>query len=135
MGALLALAILALTPGGPAIAQVGAGVSLESDYRFRGPSLSDRRPVLSLNLSYDHSSGAYAGASAIVADTRYQGVEALGFMEYAGFVKRLGDSLALDVGVSNANLKRYNGERKTAGRCFTFAVGRFARSDCVLAGC
>jgi hypothetical protein len=70
--------------------------------------------VLSLNLSYDHPSGAYAGASAIVADTRYQGVEALGYMEYAGFVKRVNDDVAVDLGLSNANLKRYNGERKTA---------------------
>lgn len=35
-------------------------------------------------------------------------------MEYAGFVKRLNDSLAVDVGLSNANLKRYNAERKSA---------------------
>ncbi len=88
-------------------------MSLDSDYRFRGPSLSDRRPALSLNLSYDHASGAYAGASAIVTDARYGGVEALGFMEYAGFVKRLDDDVALDLGLSNANLKRYNADRQS----------------------
>jgi uncharacterized protein (TIGR02001 family) len=67
--------------------------------------------VVSLNLSYDHPSGLYAGASAIVTDTRHEGVEALGFMEYAGFVKRLNDDFSADVGVSNANLKRYLSDR------------------------
>ncbi|MEO6378894.1 MAG: TorF family putative porin [Caulobacteraceae bacterium] len=109
----LAFAILGLAPCGRAHAQIGVSVSLESDYRFRGPSLTDHRPALSLNLSYDHPSGAYAGASAMVTDTRYQGVEALGFMEYAGVVKRVNDDVAVDVGLSNVNLKRYNADRKS----------------------
>lgn len=110
--ALLSLAFAAFAPCGAARAQVSGSVSLESDYRFRGPSLSDRRPALSLSLSYDHPSGFYAGGAAIVTDSRYNGVEALGFMEYAGFAKRVNDRIAVDVGVSNANLKRYNADRK-----------------------
>ena len=37
-----------------------AGVSLTSDYRFRGISASDRNPALQGWVQYDHASGAFA---------------------------------------------------------------------------
>jgi uncharacterized protein (TIGR02001 family) len=84
---------------------------VESDYRFRGASLTDRRPTGSLSLAYDHSSGLYAGATALVTDSRNEGLESLGFIEYAGVVKRVNRDLAIDVGLTNYDLKRYAGPR------------------------
>jgi uncharacterized protein (TIGR02001 family) len=111
---------LALTAGCAAQAQVAVSATLESDYRFRGASLTDRRPTASLNLNYDHRSGLYAGATALVADTRHEGIESLGFIEYAGVVKQVTRQVALDVGVTNYDLKRYAGTRTAS---FDYAEG------------
>ena len=45
------------------LAQLGASVALDSDYRFRGVSLSGSHPSESLALDYDSADGTYAGAS------------------------------------------------------------------------
>lgn len=102
-----ALPILAACLGGPACAQFGASLSLASDYRVRGLSLSDRRPTLSLNLSYDLAGGAYFGASAIGADTAHSGLQAIGYQEYVGYAARTAAGPGWDVGVSNANFTEY----------------------------
>lgn len=39
---------------------VEGGVAAVSDYRFRGVSLSDRKPALQADLTVSHKSGAYA---------------------------------------------------------------------------
>src|SRR5215468_4243490 len=51
------IVIAAALHAAPARAQVGVSLSADSDHRFRGVSLSDGRPVVSLSLSYDHDSG------------------------------------------------------------------------------
>ena len=80
---------------------------LQSDYRYRGRSLSDKRPTLSLNLSYDHASGAYAGGSAILQDSREYGVQMLGHITYAGYVFKPVHAPALDLGVTHTHLVDY----------------------------
>ena len=61
--------LLILLPA-PALAQetavasetgLSANLSLVSDYRFRGVSLSDRRPALQGGVEYSHKSGFFAG--------------------------------------------------------------------------
>ena len=48
----------------PAVhAQTTVSAAIESDYRFRGISLSDGKPDVRFNIGYDHKSGAYAGLS------------------------------------------------------------------------
>ncbi len=96
-----------LCHGSPAQAQLGLSASLDSDYRFRGLSLSDERPTLSVNLSYDDASGAYAGASAIGVDTAHSGVQFLGSVTYLGYARRGHGGLAWDVGLSNTNVTEY----------------------------
>lgn len=94
------------------MAQVSASVSLESDYRYRGVSLSEGRPTLGLSLAYDHSSGFYAGGQAIGQDTAHDGVQLLGFVEYAGYAIRGPEGLSFDVGVNNQDDQAYEtGER------------------------
>ena len=41
---------------------LSANVTLVSDYRFRGVSLSDRRPALQGGVEYSHQSGFFGGA-------------------------------------------------------------------------
>lgn len=84
----------------PARAQVGAGLSWESDYRYRGRTLSDGAAIVAVNLAYDHASGAYVGASLAAGNTPNDGVEILGDVLYAGFARRLEPRITLDLGLS-----------------------------------
>jgi uncharacterized protein (TIGR02001 family) len=103
----MVLTISPLWLAAPAKAQVSASASLESDYRFRGVSLSDSRPALTVSVAYDHASGAYLGASAIAQDTAHAGAQMLGYVEYIGFAtpKHLG--VSWDFGLNNENLTAY----------------------------
>jgi uncharacterized protein (TIGR02001 family) len=100
-------AALALGLAAPAYAEVGASLSLLSDYRFRGSSLSGDRPVLDVAASYDHASGAYLGASVVGVATAHSGLRILGFQEYAGYARRLNTGLTADVGLTHSNYSEY----------------------------
>ena len=45
-------------------AQLGASLSVDSDYRFRGVSLTDSGPTARASFNYDAANGCYGGASA-----------------------------------------------------------------------
>jgi uncharacterized protein (TIGR02001 family) len=94
----------------PAHAQFSAAVGVQSDYRYRGISLSSGLPAATLDLSYDHSSGIYAGASAIGAVVNGQ-AESLGFIEYLGYVTPRRGGASFDLGVNNQNLAYYDYRR------------------------
>ncbi len=102
-----AITLLPLCHAGPVRAQIGASLSLDSDYRFRGVSLSQGQPTLSLDIAYDHPSGAYAGASAIAVRTTHSGAQLLGYTGYAGYAVRTPFGLAWDMGVSNTTVTEY----------------------------
>src|SRR5436190_194451 len=63
-----------LLTASPATAQAGVAVSIFSDDRFRGYSLSDGRPVGILDLSYDAANGLYGALSGSVVATRHDGL-------------------------------------------------------------
>ncbi len=90
----LAVAVLLLAAA-PAYAQLSGQIALTTDYRFRGVSLSDG-PAIQGSLSYDHSSGLFAGVFAANVDLRQEGV---GVQAYGGYARRWGDARAWDVGV------------------------------------
>jgi len=92
--ALVATGIAAL----PAQAQVSASIGIESDYRFRGRTLSDGRPVVTADVGYDDQSGFYLGAAATAVVTG-DDVGVLNVQGNIGFAKRVTPSLTLDVGV------------------------------------
>lgn len=81
--------------------------TLASDYRYRGVSLSDRMPALSVTAAYDHPSGAYLSLEGVAADTAHDGVRALGYQAYAGYAQRFGDGASWDVGVTHYDLTGY----------------------------
>lgn len=84
-------------------AAASGSLSVLSDYRYRGLSLSDERPVVSLDLAGDFTNGIYLGASALGVWTAHSGFRALGLQEYAGYARRLNPQITGEVGVTNAN--------------------------------
>lgn len=82
-------------------AQVAGSISVESDDRYRGRSLSSGQPVATVGISYDHASGVYVDVAAVaqlIGDeagvTRLQGD--------VGYAVRLDSALSLDVGVQRS---------------------------------
>ena len=88
-------------------AQFGGALSVQSDYRYKGISLSNRGPAFTLDLTFDHPSGFYAGASTIAAP--HDGhLNSLGFIEYAGYASPRRGGVGWDVGINNQNLEYYD---------------------------
>ena len=90
-------------------AQVGAVVSVFSDQRFRGISLSDGRPVGILDLSYDAQNGLYGALSGSVVATRHEGLKALSVTLNAGYAKRFRSGLTADLGIVHSRYSHYSG--------------------------
>jgi len=79
-------------------AQFAGSITLSSDYRFRGVSLSDDRPSAQLALDYDlPSTGWYAGG--MVASARIDPRQAAQLLVYTGYASRLTTNLSGDAGV------------------------------------
>ncbi|MEP7129667.1 MAG: TorF family putative porin [Sphingomicrobium sp.] len=92
----------------PAAAQVGAAISVLSDDRFRGYSLSDSRPTGNFDLSYDAPGGLYGAFSGIVVLTRHDGLQPLGLQLNGGYARRLSSGLTLDLGIVHSNYSSYS---------------------------
>lgn len=86
-------------------AQLGGSLTVATDYRLRGLSLTDRRSALSLAATYDHMSGAYAGGMLIGHDPARSGARILGHMEYLGVAGGKPGGPTWDVGVNNVDLE------------------------------
>lgn len=93
----------------PAAAQVGAVVSLFNDYRFRGFSLSDSRPVAILDLSYDAANGVYVAVSGSGVAARGEGVRTLGFQVNGGYARQLRSGFTVDIGAVHSRYSSYSG--------------------------
>jgi uncharacterized protein (TIGR02001 family) len=113
------LFVATLTSASPAAAQVGSSVSIFSDDRFRGYSLSEGRPVAILDLSYDAPNGLYGAISGSVVATRHDGLQPLGFQLNGGYAKRLSSGFTLDGGLVHSNYSAYSSRR--TGRSYTEA--------------
>jgi uncharacterized protein (TIGR02001 family) len=89
----------------PAAAQLGGSISLDTDYRLRGYSLTGDRPALSAQLTYDHASGAYFNLSALAEldDGRF-----LGVVGNVGYAKRLSSRVSVDAGVLRSQIGAAN---------------------------
>lgn len=98
LAALVAVTILVAAPA--ARAQSSASATLESDYWFRGVSLSDGHPAAQAAYGYDAAAGGYLGAfvsSVDLAGGAERGVQAIG---YGGWALRAGDRASFDAGAS-----------------------------------
>lgn len=70
-------------------AQLAGSVSLSTSEMFRGESISDSRPVLTVGASLDSGTGLFAGTSASVAAAAH-GPQITSLVQYAGYAKRVG---------------------------------------------
>lgn len=104
---LLSALVAVLTLGLPATAhaQLAGAVLVESDYRLRGRSVSDERPVAQARLSYDDDSGFYTDGSATLVTTHDDGPRFLGYQFDLGYATRLGSLWTLDVGYAHDHLR------------------------------
>jgi uncharacterized protein (TIGR02001 family) len=105
------LATILLCSAAPASAQVGAAVSLLSDDRFRGFSLSDGHPVAALELSYDSPTGFYAAASGTLVGSAAEGARPLGLQLEGGYAAQVSSGLTAEAGIVHARYSRYSGLR------------------------
>jgi len=113
---------LTLALAEPAKAQISATLGLQSDYRYRGISLSSGHPAATFDLSYDHKSGFYAGGSTIATDDAGQ-VRSLGFIEYVGYATPRRGGVSWDFGVDNQDLAYYSAGRRIPLRYAEAYVG------------
>lgn len=108
-----AAAALFLTFASPARAEVGATISLLSEARLRGYSMSAGNPVGQLDLSFDHRDGFYLGLSASAVVHPGRGLKPLSLSENVGFAKRLKSGPTVDVGIVNSYYTRHSGRYRT----------------------
>jgi uncharacterized protein (TIGR02001 family) len=94
-----------LTLSSPAQAQLGATLGIESDYRFRGYSLTAEDPAASAQVTYDHPSGLYFNLAALAdlgdGDPRFMGV-----IGNLGYARRLSEHVTLDGGLLRSQIRR-----------------------------
>jgi len=95
------MALVAATPG---YAQVSGDITLQSDYRLRGHSISSGDPVAMLDLSYDHPSGLYLNGS-VIGVLREGDAALLETVGGIGYAKRLTPTLSLDGGFSRTEYR------------------------------
>lgn len=88
-------------------AQFAVSATLESQYRVQGVSLTNGEPDARIGVSYDHPSGVYAGASAIIGDTAGAGVQSLGYLGFLGFARQTSTGLDWDLGITNSDITLY----------------------------
>ena len=79
-------------------AQVSGSLTLVSDYRYRGVSLSDEQPATQASVAYDHSSGWYAGVFGSTVDLASQSRRDLQLLSYVGYARRAHPGLSWEVG-------------------------------------
>ncbi len=85
------------------VGQVGITATLESQYSFRGASLSYGRPDARLTLSYDRG-GLYGGLSGIAVSDADGRVRLLGGVVYGGYAVRDATGTTWDAGFTATRL-------------------------------
>jgi uncharacterized protein (TIGR02001 family) len=97
---------LALLAAGLACAQTTGSVSVLSDYRYRGASLSDARPALQVQFGRDFDHGGYAGLQVSTVWLEERAGDGLQVLPYAGVVRPLPRGWHWEAGVQYAAFLR-----------------------------
>jgi uncharacterized protein (TIGR02001 family) len=107
-------------------AQFAGSITLDSDYRFRGVSLSDDRPSAQLAFNYDlPSTGWYAGG--MMSNVRIDPEQAAQLLGYIGYAQRLTSNLSWEAGVRYSRFtgsESYAYTEAYAGLTYKQLVGR-----------
>jgi len=104
----LACAVTSAALAAATQAQVSGSVGLDSDYRYRGVSLSGSRPSPSVTVNYDAPERWYAGASATrvaltPSETQVQ------WSGYAGWTTPPIDGRSLEIGLDGSHFASVSG--------------------------
>ena len=89
-------------------AQVSTTVGVESDYRYRGVSLSNSKPSPRLTLNYDASDRWYAGASATRAAIAASATSTQ-LIGYAGWVSDAIAGHSVEIGIDGSHFAGVSG--------------------------
>lgn len=98
MALLRALALVGMVYATGAGAQLAGTVSIVSDYRFRGVSLSQQKPAAQANIGYDDPSGWYAGVFGSTFALAGESPTTGQAVAYAGVVTPIGGRFNWEVG-------------------------------------
>jgi uncharacterized protein (TIGR02001 family) len=101
------LLLVLILGAAPARAGIGGSLTLASQDRFRGYSVSDGRPAATLSLSYDDAGGAYFEASVMAAGAPSYGPRRYRFEENAGYALRIAGGPTVDAGIVHADYSGY----------------------------
>jgi uncharacterized protein (TIGR02001 family) len=82
-------------------------LSLANDDIFRGHSVSEGHPVGAAEISYDHSSGLYAGAEVAAVLTRDNSAQFLRIQENFGYARTIRPKLSVDIGIVGYTYSKY----------------------------
>ncbi len=88
------------------MAQVAAEIGVQTDYRYRGYSLTDNYPVATVSLSYDDPSGVYLGGN-LVGTFDDGEPELVAVQGTVGYAARVSPDLSVDAGVSRTEYGDY----------------------------
>jgi uncharacterized protein (TIGR02001 family) len=80
-------------------AQLAGNVAVDSDYRFRGVSLSNSKPTLRLSINYDSPNSWYSGASLARAESE-QGESYAQTVVYGGYTAHMNQGKSVEVGAT-----------------------------------
>lgn len=108
------LGVILIVSTAPAYAEIGASLTLASQERFRGYSVSNGYPAATLSLSYDDAAGPYFEASVMAAGKPSEGVERYRFEENAGYALRIANGPTIDAGIVHADYSGYRIYGQTA---------------------
>ena len=109
----------------PASAEIGATVSVFSDQRFRGFSLSDDRPVGIADFAYDSASGFYLDGSGSLILRRALSPAPLSLQLAGGYAKRFASGTTLDFGITHSSYSHYSNGRQ--GQSYSEVYAGIAR--------
>jgi len=93
-----ALGVALLSVPGSASGQLSATITVVSDYRYRGITLSDNEPAAQLGVAYDDAQGFYAGAFVSTVESSTYGTTGVQAISFAGYAWRNASGLSLEVG-------------------------------------
>ena len=96
------LAVLLLGLVGSAFGQTVVSLTAESDFIFRGVSLTDGKPTASASLDYDSPDGWYAGGSATAVEL-YSSKRQAALFGYFGYAQRTVSGLSWEIGATGAH--------------------------------
>jgi uncharacterized protein (TIGR02001 family) len=108
-------------------AQLSGSVSVVSDYRYRGISLSDNEPAAQLGVNYDDETGWYAGAFVSTIKSAAYDTRGAQLISFAGYAWRMPSGLSVDIGADYSlvtAVPRYNYPEVYAGFAFQNVSGR-----------